>query len=73
MTNTTADDMPEGFMRPDGRWDARMVHMAATGRSTDGTYGVVCRCGWAVHYLETRGQARTRGDAHLAEANGVGR
>lgn len=49
-----------------------MIHMTSTSGLPDGTYAAVCRCPWQGEPRETRNQARTDGDAHLAEANAPG-
>lgn len=49
-----------------------MTSTGGTGNSSTGASGdftVTCRCGWTAGPFDTRNQARTAGDEHLAEAN----
>lgn len=46
-----------------------MIHMTSTYLTLSGSVFVACRCKWASGPHDTRHEARTAGDVHLAEAN----
>lgn len=53
------------------RSDSIQLHIAVTQRVTPfGDWVALCRCGWTGTPAERLEDARTDGDAHLAEANG---